>query len=72
MENKHTEEQQYKTVTQTSPTTILCDNVVFYTRKGFMDHLGLSVNSIGTPYSHIKSGKAEQFNFFSTSFFRPL
>ena len=64
--------QNYKTVTQTSEDTVICDKKVFYTRKGYMKLLKLSDQSLGSPYSHVKSGRAEQFNFFSTSFFRPI
>jgi len=66
------EQQNYKTVQQTSEDTIICDKKVFYTRKGYMQMLNLSVNSLGSPYSHVRNGKAEQFNFFNISFFRPI
>lgn len=71
--NTHTPmEQKFKTIQQTSDDTVVYDGKVYYTRKGYMNIMKLSENSLGSPYFHVKSGKAEQFNFFSTSFFRPI
>ncbi len=63
---------QYKTITQTSPDTILCDGVVWMTREKYMEHAGLSQNSIASLYFHVKSGKAERIDFFNMTFFRSL
>ena len=65
-------QENYKTVTQTSLTTIICDGKVFYTREAYMSEMGLSPRSLGSPYAHVKAGKAEQFNFFNTSFIRSI
>ena len=66
------EQQKFRTITQTSEDTITCDDKVFYSRQGYMKMKNLSRNSLSSPYQHVKSGKAEMFNFMGLSFFRPL
>ena len=59
-------------ITKISEDSILFNGNVFYTRKGYMAKLGLSENSIRTPYVHVACGKAEHIKFFSISFFRSV
>lgn len=56
------EQQEFTpiTITQTSPDTILCDGIVWYTRLGYAKMLGLSDRSIASPYVHVKTGRAER------------
>lgn len=59
-------------ITKISENSILYEGNVFYTRKGYMSKLGLSENSIRTPYVHVSKGMAEHIKFFSISFFRAV
>jgi len=63
---------EFKTVIQISEDSVICDGHVWLTRLAYSRSLGLSKNSLGSPYSHVRNGKAAQFNFFSTSFFRVI
>ena len=60
-----------KTIIQLTEDSISCDGKVWYTRTGYMSHVGLSDRSVRAPYDHVSSGKAEMFKFFSIPFFRP-
>jgi hypothetical protein len=70
--NKHNTPMDFKTVTQISENSITCDGHVWLTRKAYSASLGLSPQSLGSPYAHVRAGRAAQFNFFSTSFFRVI
>ena len=71
MEQDNTQ-QEFKTITQTSPDTILCDGVVWYSRLGYGRLLGLSTQSLGSPYAHVRSGRAAHMTFMGLSFFRVI
>ena len=65
------------TITKTSENTIEAADSsghtqVWWTRKGYMEKMNLSANSLNSPYNHVRDNRAEQFNFFSMSFFRPI
>lgn len=62
----------YKTITQTSEDTIMCDGVIFWSRVGYGKMLGLSPMSLGSPYAHVRAGRAAHMNFMGLSFFRPI
>ena len=68
------EQQEFKqiTVTQTSPDTILCDGIVWYTRFGYQRMLGLSERSLASPYVHIKTGRAERMKFAGVWYYRVI
>ena len=69
---KNMEQQNYQTITQTSEDTIICDGKIFWTRIGYGKMLGLSSQSLGTPYAHVRAGKAAHMTFMGLSFFRVI
>lgn len=65
------------TITRTGLDTIIAPDAnghpqKWWTRRGYMELMQLSANSLNSPYHHVRDNKAEQFNFFSMSFFRPI
>jgi len=66
------EQQEFKTIRQTSEDTIICDGVIFWTRIGYGKMMGLSSQSLGSPYAHVRANKAAHMTFMGLSFFRPI